>query len=85
MNRYQVVVGSFRVPENAARMKKRLADRGYRPEELHFKNGFIVISAGSYPYESDAQAAVGRLRAKDGALFPEIYIYDMNQRRHIER
>ena len=85
LNRFHVVVGSFREPGNATRMVKRLESRGYRPQELLFKNGFMVVSAGSYPYLQDAQAAVGRLRANDGVLFPEIYIYDMNQRRHIER
>ena len=84
-NRFHVIVGSFRMVENAAKMVRQLAERGYRPEELLFKNGYVVVSAGSYPSLPDAQAAKQRIQSVDGALCPyDIYIYDMNQRRHVE-
>ena len=86
MNRFHVVVGSFRMAENASRMVKLLAEYGYHPEELLFKNGYMVVSAGSFPTHSDAQAARRRIQSNDGRILPyDTYIYDMNEKRHIER
>ena len=86
MNRFHVIVGSFRMQENAIRMVRLLSELGYRPEELLFKNGYMVVSAGSYPSLTDAQAAKRRIQSVDGSIIPyDMYIYDMNQRRHIER
>jgi len=85
MNRFHVIVGSFREPANAAKMVKQLADHGYKPHELQFRNGYRVVSAGSYAYHDDAEAAKRSIQTKDPALCPyDVYIYDMNDRRHVE-
>ena len=81
-SRFHVIVGSFRDPANAQRMKTRLSERGYRPAELLFKNGFLCISAESFNQLPDAQESVRRLRSMDETLTP--YIYDANERRHVE-
>lgn len=85
-NRFHVVVGSFRDFGNADRMARRLADNGYRPEQLLFKNGLMTVSAGSFPSLQDAQAARSQMRSGNPNLFPyDTYIYDMSSRRHVER
>jgi len=86
MNRFHVVVGSFQMQRNVNRMVRLLTERGYRPEELLFKNGLMVVSAGSYSSLYDAQAALRHIKSADGSALPhDMYIYDMKQRRHIER
>ena len=85
INRFHVVVGSFRESKNAIGMVKRLAERGYRPTELLFKNGFMVISAGSYAQLPEAITALHRMQSVDASLCPyDAYVYDMVQRRHVE-
>ena len=85
MNRFHVVVGSFRESKNAAGMVRRLTERGYRPAELLFKNGFMVVSAGSYAQLPEAVTALHRIQSADASLCPyDAYVYDMMQRRHVE-
>jgi len=84
-NRFHIVVGSFRIPENAVRMVRRLSERGYQPTEIVFRNGYRVISAGSYQQRSDAVMALRRMQSMDAALCPyDAYVYDTAQRLHLE-
>jgi hypothetical protein len=84
-NRFHIIVGSFKVLENAERMIRRLTERGYHPVELSIKSGFIVISADSFSERSDAVAAMRRMQDVDRTLCPyDAYIYDANQRPPVE-
>ncbi|MCL2726777.1 MAG: SPOR domain-containing protein [Bacteroidales bacterium] len=78
-DRFHVVVGSFRVPENAARMIRRLSDRGYQPVELRL-DGYVVVSAGSYASYPEARTAMQRMQSTDPSLCPpDPYVFELKK------
>lgn len=79
--RYQVVLGSFKVPENAERFINLLKEKGYTPKSLKFRNGYNVISA----YRSDDfyQAVKVMNETMEYDFCPEdVWIYDLKQQLH---
>jgi len=79
--RYQVVLGSFKVPENAERFIDFLKENGYTPKCLKFRNGYKVISA----YRSDDfyQAVKVMKETLEYDFCPEdVWIYDLKQHLH---
>jgi cell division protein FtsN len=82
--RYYVIVGSFRVKENADAMAARMQKEGYKPAFLQFRNGLIVVSAMNVSTESEAQK-IKRAITESGMDEETVWIYDKNQKLHIEK
>jgi len=80
--RYHVVFGSFMVQGNAKRMTERLTKDGYNPMELHFKNGYSVISAASYHTLREAYNAMNDLVRSVPFAPYDIWVYDLRQNLH---
>jgi cell division protein FtsN len=62
VNRFFVILGSFRVPDNADRFKTRLAGEGFDPVILLSETGLNRISVNSYSREADARQRVLHIR-----------------------
>lgn len=56
-----VQVGSFRVPDNATRLRARLQHAGL-PARVHAAQGFHVVSVGPFASQHDAHGALSRVR-----------------------
>ncbi len=61
-NRYFVIVGSFRNPENAHRFTLTLKQQGFTPVMLLSETGFTRVSVSSYTNELSARARVRQVR-----------------------
>lgn len=61
-NRYFVIVGSFRNPENAHRFTQTLKEQGFIPVMLLSETGFTRVSVYSYTNELAARAKVVEVR-----------------------
>ncbi len=62
VNRFFVILGSFRVNENANRFKSQLDNKGFNPVILLSETGFHRISVDSYEREADARHRVLQIR-----------------------
>jgi len=82
LNRYHLIVGSFREPANAQKMMRRLSDNGYQPFQFNFRNGYVAVSAGSYNNKADADVAKSRLR--ENPAYYDSWVYDINTGLHRE-
>ena len=82
--RYYVIVGSFKVVENAAKKVEQMKKLNLNPEYLNFKNGFKVVSAMSTDNEQEAYSAMKKL-IDEGIDDEEVWIYDKLQKLHIEK
>lgn len=80
--RFRVILGSFKVENNATNMFARLERMGCKPERIMFKNGFDVVSAGSYETYNQAYDAMVGLLVKYEWTPEDIWIYDINQNLH---
>lgn len=83
LKRYYVIVGSFKVEENAAKKVEQIKIFNLNPEYLNFKNGFKVVSAMSTDNQDEANETVINL-IDLGINKEEIWIYDKSQKLHIE-
>lgn len=68
-NRYFVIVGSFRNPENAHRYTQTLKEQGFTPVMLLSETGFTRVSVNSYTNEASARARVLQVRED----YPQYY------------
>jgi hypothetical protein len=82
--RFYVIVGSFKVEENAAKKVEQMKKLNLNPEYLNFKNGFKVVSAMSTDDEKEAYAEMRKL-IDEGIDEEEVWIYDKLQKLHIEK
>ncbi|TVR74012.1 MAG: SPOR domain-containing protein [Marinilabiliales bacterium] len=62
VNRYFVILGSFRVHDNANRFKSALEQEGFTPVILLSETGFNRVSVDSYTSETDARQRVMQIR-----------------------
>ena len=79
--RFHVIIGCFKVQNNAVNLRKVLTDNGYNPKKILFKNGFDAVSL----FQSDnlEQAMRALWDFKDSPYCPEdIWIYDMKNKLH---
>ncbi|MFA5713348.1 MAG: hypothetical protein WC960_04140 [Bacteroidales bacterium] len=81
LNRFHIIVGSFKVHSNASKLFEKLQKEGYTPTLFHFKNGFDAISATSF---KELPAAYNHLYLlEENRLFSgAIWIYDTKQNLH---
>ncbi len=68
-NRYFVIMGSFRNPENAHRFTNILKQQGFTPVMLLSETGFTRVSVNSYTNETSARARVRQVRED----YPQYY------------
>lgn len=60
--RFMVIIGSFQGEDNALTMVDRLRRLGYDPEVTGGPDGFLRVSAQSYPTLDDAKVVLEKLR-----------------------
>lgn len=61
-NRFFVILGSFRINDNANRFKTRLTGEGFEPVILLSETGLNRVCVGSYSAEADARQRVLQIR-----------------------
>jgi len=62
MYRYYVIIGSFRVLDNARKQTAEIAKKGFTPEILESETGLYRISVGGYDEESAARSKIVGIR-----------------------
>ncbi len=62
VNRYFVIIGSFRISENAARYRNSIETKGFSPVILRSETGLHRISVGSFANEAAARQQVMEIR-----------------------
>jgi cell division protein FtsN len=62
VNRFFVILGSFRVSENASNYRSRLEKEGFTPTILLSETGFHRVSINSYSQEAEARQRVLQIR-----------------------
>ncbi|MCK9305713.1 MAG: SPOR domain-containing protein [Bacteroidales bacterium] len=77
--RYQVIAGSFKDHENAARMGEILKKLGIEPGYIDFQTGSRMVSAGGYATIDEAREAVKAILEREGAP-GDLWIYDSRKR-----
>lgn len=82
--RFYVIVGSFKIEENAAKKVSQIKALNFSPEYLDFKNGFKVVSAYCTDDEKEAYANMRKL-IDLGIDEEEVWIYDKTQKLHKEK
>ncbi len=79
--RFYVVLGSFKVVENANKMFTLLEKNGYKPITIKFKNGYEVVSVAGFNNYGQAKQELAKLLEYE--YCPEdIWIYDIRQNLH---
>jgi cell division septation protein DedD len=82
-DKYYIIIGSFKVEDNATRMYALLEKNGYTPKTIRFKNGFDLVSVASFNDYHKAFAELDQLRALE--FCPEdVWIYGVDQKLHEE-
>ncbi|GAB1473036.1 hypothetical protein MASR2M69_04770 [Bacteroidota bacterium] len=81
VNRYHVIVGSFKDHTNAAKMAEYLRGKGYNPSLMDFRNGFRVVSAASFPQMGPAFTEMYKI-ADMNIIKDDIWVYDIRQKLH---
>lgn len=69
LNRFFVILGSFRVPENAEAFQRQLEARGFEPVILLSETGYHRVCVNSYTSEGEARRRVLHIRDR----FPEFH------------
>lgn len=81
LKRYHVVLGSFIMDNNAARMVQSIEKEGYTPVKISFKNGYSVISAYQTDVLHDAYNRMYKMFALDITPY-DVWVYDTKQNLH---
>lgn len=62
--RYYVIIGSFKVLDNARNYKTQLKTEGFTPVILENEEGLYRVSVSAYNEEAAARSKIGNIRAK---------------------
>jgi cell division protein FtsN len=62
--KYYVIIGSFRVLENAQNYKKQLISEGFTPVLMENENGLYRVSVAAYNDEAEARQRIAEIRSK---------------------
>ncbi len=81
VNRFHVIIGSFKKHSNAQRAVEYLEKKGYTPHVFEFKNGFMAVSAASFPYLAPAYTEMYNIMDR-GMWKDDLWIYDIKQNMH---
>lgn len=81
--RYYVVLGSFKVENNADKLLAALSKDGYKPQRIDFKNGYDVISVASTDDYGEAHKILKNLRYRSYIHYPDdAWVYDSTRHLH---
>jgi len=61
---FYVIIGSFSKPENAAKFKDQLINKGFSPVLLNSETGFVRVAVDQSNSEQDARSSVMSIRQK---------------------
>ncbi|SMO43264.1 Sporulation related domain-containing protein [Saccharicrinis carchari] len=61
--KYYVIIGSFKILDNARNYKNTLISEGFSPVILENENGLYRVSVSAYNDEMDARSKVGNIRS----------------------
>ncbi len=79
--KFHVIMGSYRVPENARGMFAMLEKNGYTPRYVLFNNGFSAVSIAGYDNYQEALKAM--YEAMELPYCPEdVWVYGVAQNLH---
>jgi cell division protein FtsN len=75
-NRFHVIIGSFKVPNNADEYQRQMAKMGFSdPKIVTSPNGFRMVSVGAYETYSKATNEILRInRSKEEPI--EMWVYE---------
>jgi cell division protein FtsN len=62
--KYYVIIGSFRVLENARNYQEQLKKEGFTPVLMENENGLYRVSVAAYNVEKDARSKIADIRSK---------------------
>ena len=62
--KYYVIIGSFRVLENAKNYKQQLIKEGFTPVLMENENGLYRVSVAAYNMEESAREKIANIRSK---------------------
>ncbi len=62
--KYYVIIGSFRVLENAKNYKQELIKEGFAPVLMENEDGLYRVSVAAYNVESSAREKIAEIRSK---------------------
>nr|WP_319397900.1 SPOR domain-containing protein [uncultured Carboxylicivirga sp.] len=62
MFKYYVIIGSFKVLDNAKNYKQQLINEGFTPVILENENGLYRVSVSAYNDEDPARTKIGHIR-----------------------
>jgi len=62
--KYYVIIGSFRVLENAKKYKQELINEGFTPVLMENENGLYRVSVAAYHAEAEARQKIASIRSK---------------------
>ncbi len=85
IKRFYAVAGSFREEANISRTSALLEKHGFPVCILEFKNGMRAVCIDGHETIAEAQRDKAALVALDLDAVPDPWIYDTNQRLHIEQ
>ncbi len=74
--RYMIIIGSFQGEDNALVMVDKLRKLGYDPEVAGGPDGFLRVSAESFPTLDDAKIGLARILSR----FPGSWVYKSGSR-----
>jgi cell division protein FtsN len=75
LNKYHLVVGSFKVPGNATRYHEKILAKGFDSQIVMAKNGFHLVTMKSY---DNFRTAANELRSVTRAGEYEVWLYVQN-------
>lgn len=81
VNRFHIIMGSFKDSTNARKMADLLTKNGYKPTLFLSKNGSTMVSASSFNNQSEANKELNNLLEKDFTP-DDIWVYETNQKFH---
>jgi len=62
--KYYVIIGSFRILDNAKNYKNELIKEGFTPVLMKNENGLYRVSVAAYNVESDARNKIAEIRSR---------------------
>lgn len=79
--KYHVIIGSYKLQDNASKMFARLENGGYSPRYVMFENGFYGVSVAGYDNMREARKTM--YDVMELAYCPEdVWVYDVAQALH---
>lgn len=75
LNKYHLIVGSFKVPNNATRYHEKIRSKGHDSQIIMAKNGFHLVTINSY---DNFRSAFNELRNMTRSGEQEVWLYIQN-------